>query len=151
MHPWLRPPPCYNSSFTLPPLHMEPIWQWMPTLLCWEKKVWANQVKTVKAAFFVFPCVCCTWWCCVPCAALTVRLLTRRFIGEYGDIRKCPVSTCTADFSTLQAITVIIILPGRIRLQPQFGGGREGNHSEYLGLALFGGNRQTLSPWHLLV
>lgn len=52
LHAWPRPPLCYNSSITRPPPpHMESIWQWMPTLLCWGKKVWVNQVKTFKNVF----------------------------------------------------------------------------------------------------
>lgn len=85
-----------------PPPHMEhkgpkqlSYWTWMPTLLSWGKKVWGNQVSSTSRALIIVLCnhpsvlqinvkLCC-------CSALTVRLLTRRFIGEYGDIRKCPV------------------------------------------------------------
>lgn len=81
-----------------PPPHMELSgltqlfhWKWIPTLLSWGQKASGNQVKTTNKhacrgeiilyvsvahdalKIFFFP-------------ALTVRLLTRRFIGEYGDI-----------------------------------------------------------------
>lgn len=53
-------------------------------------------------------CSCMSFCCCF--SALTVRLLTRRFIGEYGDIGKCIICFLRRFKNATQAIILKVFI-----------------------------------------